>query len=143
VNAPWLVAVTCPQLTTCVCTHSRPCHEPITHSSYACTPSPYPATSHATTSHSLTPCLCPPPQVIDALLAHPQLGALLVAPAVSYGAANLYMRGVLEADTRHNLGRAISELVGEEDAAPVLTVNDKKLSAPLRVRLRMGRAMEG
>lgn len=80
---------------------------------------------------------------MDAMLAHPQLGALLAAPAVSYGSANLYMRGVLEADTRHNLGRPISELVSEDDAHPVLTVNDKKLSAPLRVRLRLGRAMEG
>jgi ubiquitin-activating enzyme E1 C len=76
------------------------------------------------------------------MLAHPQLGPMLAHPTVSYGTTNLYMRGVLEAETRPNLARPLSELLSQEDASPVLTVNDKKLSAPLRVRLRTGRAME-
>ncbi len=76
------------------------------------------------------------------MLAHPQLGPMLALPTVSYGTTNLYMRGVLEAETRPNLSRPLSELLPAEDASPVLTVNDKKLSAPLRVRLRTGRAME-
>ncbi len=39
--------------------------------------------------------------------------------------------------TRHNLGRPIAELVALEEGKSfaVLTVNDKKLHAPLRMRL--------
>ncbi|KAI8464595.1 MAG: hypothetical protein J3K34DRAFT_380304 [Monoraphidium minutum] len=82
-------------------------------------------------------------QVIDLMLAHPSLGRLMAHPSVSYGAASLYMRGVMEEDTRPNLGRAAAALLAEAGAdaggGPVqLTVNDKKLPAPLRVRLRLG-----
>ncbi len=42
-------------------------------------------------------------QVLDALMADKALGAQLVAPSVSYGAENLYMRGPLEEATRGNL----------------------------------------
>lgn len=73
---------------------------------------------------------------MDSLLQHPQLGSLLAAPSVSYGSANLYVRGVLEEHTRPNLSRTITDLV-DFAGVPVVTVNDKKLSAPLRVRLKM------
>ena len=46
-----------------------------------------------------------------ALQADSKLGAHLTAPSVSYGAVNLYMRGVLEAETAGNLAKPISELV--------------------------------
>jgi ubiquitin-activating enzyme E1 C len=74
------------------------------------------------------------------MMAHPSLGRLLAHPSVSFGATPLYMRGVMEEDTRPNLGRPVAGLLGGEgvDSAVVLTVNDKKLSAPLRVRLRLG-----
>lgn len=85
------------------------------------------------------------PQVIDLMLAHPQLGRLLAHPSVSYGPTPLYMRGVLEEDTQPNLDRKLRDLLescmegGEEalQGALQLTVNDKKLNAPLRVRLRL------
>ncbi len=78
-------------------------------------------------------------QVIDLMLAHPSLGRLLAHPSVSHGPTPLYMRGVMEEDTRQNLTRPVRELLGGEGvgAAVQLTVNDKKLSAPLRVRLRL------
>jgi ubiquitin-activating enzyme E1 C len=82
--------------------------------------------------------------VIDLILSHPQLGRLVAHPSVSYGATPLYMRGVLEEDTRPNLSKRAAELlaaagadVSEGGQAVQLTVNDKKLSAPLRVRLRL------
>lgn len=90
----------------------------------------------------------PPPyltQFIDQLLADPALGKLLAAPSVSYGSTDLYGRGVFEADTRPNLARRLTELLGGPEAAEgaVLTVNDKKLRGPLRVRLRLGSDMSG
>jgi NEDD8-activating enzyme E1 len=76
------------------------------------------------------------------MLGHPHLGRLLAHPSVSHGATPLYMRGVLEGDTRSNLGRPAAELLGGAGSAgsppATLTVNDKKLHAPLRVRLRLG-----
>jgi hypothetical protein len=45
------------------------------------------------------------------------------------------MRGALEATTRENLKRSLAELIGIEGG--VINVNDKKLAAPMRVRLRM------
>jgi E2 binding domain len=50
-------------------------------------------------------------KVIDALVADEKLGASLEKPSVSYGASNLYMRGVLEEATRGNLSKPISQLV--------------------------------
>ena len=44
--------------------------------------------------------------VIAAMLADGGLGRHLAAPSVSYGAANLYMRGALEEETRPNLDKA-------------------------------------
>ncbi|PNW74589.1 hypothetical protein CHLRE_12g491500v5 [Chlamydomonas reinhardtii] len=84
-------------------------------------------------------------QFIDQLLADPALGKLLAAPSVSYGSTDLYGRGVFEADTRPNLARRLTELLGGPEAAEgaVLTVNDKKLRGPLRVRLRLGSDMSG
>lgn len=81
-------------------------------------------------------------QVIDLMLSHPTLGRLMAHPSVSYGATPLYMRGVMEEETRPNLARPAAELLVAAGAAPEcgavqLNVNDKKLNAPLRVRLRL------
>jgi len=75
------------------------------------------------------------------MLAHPQLSTMLAHPSVSYGSDNLYMRGVLEEETRPNLSRPAAELLGLTlpMTAPVsLTVNDKRLAGPIRVRLKLG-----
>lgn len=74
------------------------------------------------------------------MLVHPQLGRLIAHPSVSHGATPLYMRGAFEEETRPNLGRCAADLLAGEGAAgapAVLTVNDKKLPAPLRVRLKL------
>lgn len=78
------------------------------------------------------------------MLQHPDLGKMMAHPSVTYGTQQLYSRGVFEADTRPNLVKPIAELLGNGNggdassaAAVLLTVNDKKLSAPLRVRLRL------
>lgn len=70
------------------------------------------------------------------MLAHPVLGKMLAHPSVSYGTKQLYVRGVFEADTKPNLKKPVSELL-EGESTVLLTVNDKKLNAPLRVRLRL------
>jgi ubiquitin-activating enzyme E1 C len=70
------------------------------------------------------------------MLQDPVLGKLMVHPSVTYGTTQLYSRGVFEADTKPNLQKPIAQLLGGETTA-LLTVNDKKLSAPLRVRLRL------
>lgn len=75
-------------------------------------------------------------QVIDCMLAHDVLGKMMAHPSVSFGSERLYSRGVFEAATKHNLGKPILELLRGERTV-LLTVNDKKLSAPLRVRLRL------
>lgn len=80
---------------------------------------------------------CAVPQVIDLMLEHPVLGKMMAHPSVTYGAQQLYSRGVFEADTRPNLAKPIAELLGEAESTVLLTVNDKKLSGPLRVRLRL------
>lgn len=54
------------------------------------------------------------------------------------------MRGVLEESTRPNLSRRLRDLLpaladvadGSSSGAVCVTVNDKKLPAPLRVRLK-------
>ena len=89
--------------------------------------------------------------VIDAMVNDSGLGKHLSAPSVSFGAVNLYMRGALEEMTRGNLEKKMVDLVssnnenggssnGEAIAATnggvMLTVNDKALVAPLRVRLK-------
>mmetsp|Transcript_8224 Transcript_8224/g.14098 ORF Transcript_8224/g.14098 Transcript_8224/m.14098 type:complete len:434 (-) Transcript_8224:151-1452(-) len=76
-------------------------------------------------------------QVIDAILVHPVLKKHLVHPSLSYGATNLYAHGIYEQETRPNLEKPISELVVLEEGKSyaLLTVNDKKLHAPLRLRL--------
>jgi ubiquitin-activating enzyme E1 C len=86
---------------------------------------------------------------LDAMLADAALGPRLSAPSVSYGGANLYVRGALEAATAPNLDRPLAELLGAEGAAlaagkgVVLTVNDRKLVGPLRVRVRFAAAAAG
>lgn len=75
-------------------------------------------------------------QTIDAIVSHKDLQKLLSYPSISHGMRNVYMRGALEASTKLNLVKTLDEIfVGMEDV--VLTVNDKKLAAPLRVRLRL------
>ena len=69
--------------------------------------------------------------VLAALAAHATLGPLLGAPSLSFGARNLYMRGALEAETAGNLEKRIGDLVDGDGS--VLTVNDRKLVAPLKV----------
>jgi ubiquitin-activating enzyme E1 C len=75
-------------------------------------------------------------QVIDCMLAHAVLGKMVAHPSVSHGNTRLYSRGVFEAQTKANLQRPIAQLL-EGATTALLTVNDKKLSAPLRVRLRL------
>ena len=75
-------------------------------------------------------------QVLDVMLADPTLGKHLKAPSISYGATNLYAHGIFEQETKSNLGKRISELV--PDMPAILTVNDKKLHAPMRVQLKYG-----
>ena len=70
------------------------------------------------------------------MLQHSVLGKMMAHPSVTYGTKQLYSRGVFEAETRPNLEKPIAELLDGETTA-LLTVNDKKLSAPLRVRLRL------
>ena len=99
-------------------------------------------------------------EVLDAL--SKKFGDAISAPSVSlYGGANLYMRGVLEEETKKNLPRRMTELMsgrsgvggggddggrgygggdgGDGTAAGVtrgtIIVNDKKLRGPLRVKL--------
>ena len=81
-------------------------------------------------------------EVIDAMLADPGLGKHLTNPSVSYGTANLYMRGALEEATRSNLDKPMVSLVDGNGDGVMLTVNDKALIAPLRVRLKMNGTME-
>jgi hypothetical protein len=103
--------------------------------------------------------------VIAAIQAHPTLGSLVAHPSVSHGSDNLYVRGALEELTRGNLDKGMKELLarggggggagaggggGGADGggsggsgsdggrvSATLTVNDKQLAAPLRVRLTL------
>jgi hypothetical protein len=103
--------------------------------------------------------------VIAAIKAHPTVGTLVSHPSVSHGSDNLYVRGALEELTRGNLDRPMRELLlhhdedgeamgdggagatggaaaaalkrGGERVSATLTVNDKQLAAPLRVRLTL------
>lgn len=79
-------------------------------------------------------------QFIDQMMKDPALSKHLTKPSISYGAMPLYAHGVFEADTKANLTKRMSELVSDDNA--MLTVNDKKLSAPLRVRLRYANGMQ-
>ena len=90
-------------------------------------------------------------QVVDAMVGDEGLGKHLSAPSVSYGAANLYMRGALESATRGNLARKMSDLIaevntgngngGNGNGGVVLTVNDKTLVVPVKVRLSFSAAV--
>jgi hypothetical protein len=95
--------------------------------------------------------------VIDAIKQHPTVGPLVSHPSVSHGSENLYVRGALEELTRGNLDRRMRELLlhdegggggggggaggaasgKHERVSATLTVNDKQLAAPLRVRLTL------
>jgi ubiquitin-activating enzyme E1 C len=91
-------------------------------------------------------------EVIAAIKSHPTIGPLVSHPSVSHGSDNLYVRGALEELTRGNLDKGMRELLlakggggggGEEGGggggrvSATLTVNDKQLAAPLRVRLTL------
>ncbi|MEW5308906.1 MAG: hypothetical protein WDW38_000826 [Sanguina aurantia] len=78
-------------------------------------------------------------QVIDKLMADPTLGAKLTEPSISYGSVNLYAHGIFHAETCLNLPKTISSLVSGDGA--VLTLNDKRLHAPVHVRLRFSDCM--
>mmetsp|Transcript_17998 Transcript_17998/g.50362 ORF Transcript_17998/g.50362 Transcript_17998/m.50362 type:complete len:133 (+) Transcript_17998:181-579(+) len=79
-------------------------------------------------------------QLIGALMADTEIGPRLSAPSISCGTQNLYMRGALEGMTRENLSKPLSELV--DSSCCILNVNDKKLPATMRVRLRLKDAMD-
>ena len=66
--------------------------------------------------------------------AHPDS---LAEPSVSYGAKNLYLRGVLEAEFAENLPKKMIELMdGQREG--LIIVNDKKLKkTSMRLRLRL------
>lgn len=86
-------------------------------------------------------------QVIDTMVSSSVLGKLAVSPSISYGPTVLYAKGIFEADTRGNLERGIGSLLtdlGVTDGGngAILTVNDKKLPAPLRVKLRFTSSMD-
>ncbi len=60
------------------------------------------------------------------------------------GATPLYATGVFEADTRRNLARPLRELLAEAasevagaEPSYLLTLNDRKLKGPIRLRLRL------
>lgn len=74
------------------------------------------------------------------MMKEPALSKLLNKPSISYNATPLYAHGVFEDDTKPNLVKRMSELVEEDNA--MLMVNDRKLSAPLRVRLRYASSMQ-
>lgn len=84
-------------------------------------------------------------EVIDAIKSHPTIGPLVSHPSVSHGSDNLYVRGALEELTRGNLDKGMVELLrrgggggsGGGRVSATLTVNDKQLAAPLRVRLTL------
>lgn len=73
-------------------------------------------------------------QVVDQLMQHPELSGKIKAPSISYGSINLYMRGALEEGTRGNLSKSMVDLVAE--ASPTINVNDRALTAPIKVRLK-------
>ena len=76
-------------------------------------------------------------ETINALLEHKDLKNLISMPSINYGTKNLYVRGALEESTRPNLDKTMDELLGSPRGIVVVTVNDKKLAAPLRVRLQL------
>lgn len=53
-------------------------------------------------------------QVIEALKSHPRMGKVLEAPSISYGTANLYMRGATP------LKPSVSNLHRSLQAAPAV-----------------------
>lgn len=71
------------------------------------------------------------------MLADHTLGSRLKSPSVSYGAQNLYAHGIYEEETRPNLALPVASLLPKGESSWVLTVNDKKLHAPMRVQLRL------
>ncbi len=81
-------------------------------------------------------------QVMDAILADPTLGKLVSNPSLSMGATNLNAHGIWEESTRPNLSKRIGDLVPAHANGTVLTINDKKLNAPLRMRLRYANVMQ-
>lgn len=94
--------------------------------------------------------ICSPPTVIhtsydvtleeflQVMLENDCLKNHLSAPTVSYGHTNLYMRGALEHMTRGNLCQKLFDLMRTSNPlmdCTVLTINDKRLSVPLKVKV--------
>ena len=90
--------------------------------------------------------VCSPPVVIHAswgvtledflriIVEHERLRDHVSATTVSYGNSNLYMRGALEHLTRENLPKRLVDLIDVAHSS-LLTINDKKLSSPLKVKV--------
>ena len=63
---------------------------------------------------------------------------------MSHQSNNLYMTGVLESETRHNLDTPLAGLLASATGArTVLTINDKGLPGPARVWLRLDNGENG
>lgn len=84
----------------------------------------------------VTPATATLNDLIQQMLCHPGLGKHLSAPSVSFGTFNLYVRGALEDSTRINLEKPLIELLDGRKQA-TLTVNDRQLPGPLRVRVQL------
>jgi len=75
-------------------------------------------------------------EALDAVAGMPEMRAQgVAAPSLAHGATSLYVRGALEPMYRDNLDRALADLVGTDPV--VLTVNDRALPGPLRVRVTL------
>jgi hypothetical protein len=68
------------------------------------------------------------------IVEHERLRDHVSSPTVSYGNSNLYMRGALEHLTRENLPKRLVDLIDVAHSS-LLTINDKKLSSPLKVKV--------
>lgn len=94
--------------------------------------------------------ICSPPVVVliswdvtleeflQILTQHDRLKDHISAPSISYGHANLYMRGALEHMTRENLSKRLCDLMDCANPginSSILTINDKQLSVPIKVKV--------
>jgi len=83
------------------------------------------------------PCVVPPgtplQALIDMLMQDGRLEGKLKGPSVFFGPKPLFSRGPLEAVTAPNLAKTMEDLMGGTEG--VLSLNDKRLKAPVRVRL--------
>lgn len=59
--------------------------------------------------------------------------------SVTYGSKRLYMAGMFHEETKHNLDKHVSELLGSSSGGRII-LTDIKLTAPLRIRVEYSRA---